>query len=885
MYANKRYLSESSSEDVDDPDGVSDSNENDHDNNVNGGYTASYKRPRISRDSQSTEDEQDLDAAAASLDRAIDTSSSSDTEQLELGHGPSWGSTFQASQQPVAPQAASLNKPGQYSSAAERMMAMMGYKSGTGLGKKAQGRVEPVGISKQRGRRGLGLVLKGLETDDTIEWNADDERVEVEEKVSWMEPHSLPVPSTETLSSWMFEDDRKIDISDEDRYCDKEALSSVLSAKTVFDKLEGDELMKARTRSNPFETIRGAFFLNRAAMKMANLDAICGFMFSKPVDDTGKPMVTSNDPLYFADVCAGPGGFSEYILWRKKWRSKGFGFTLRNTGHDFKLDDFYAGPPESFEPHYGVKGADGDGNVFDSENIEAFRSFVMENTRGKGVHFMMADGGFSVEGQENIQEILSKQLYLCQCLVALSIIREKGHFVCKLFDLFTPFSVGLVYLMYRSFQQIAIHKPNTSRPANSERYIICKWKRPDCENIRNYMMEINNRINELGFSMGGTTRSQVDILSIVPDPIMQRDSPEFLEYMRESNNNIADDQVVGLTKIAAFCKNQNLHEFRQAEIRSQSLEFWQIPDETRKKPMMEKPQNAAIRLLHNQSSMLMHNETILKNAQSLEDQIKSVYDWKAVVLGAPNDKQSERSFILGLGRTKVYMLEKNSNFWRRLDELVKFELSPNTLLYGEVVTEYRGERHSQRKVKNVHIIDAFVLGGEDISQKHFMERHNLLKLFLQNMNKNSRNDYVKLRLKEVYKLDDLNKMYNGCDLKILKGRSAPSLCHELSNDIESDGIARYFQPTGIMFYKTVKEPYMMALSRSQNKKYWFNTMTRGSFFEMPKDSVAGSGDCHGRRLTWLWDSNTGIHPGLGSPTRPSEISRQVVDKFVSRKLK
>ena len=399
------------------------------------------------------------------------------------------------------------------------------------------------------------------------------------------------------------------------------------------------------------------------------------------------------------------------------------------------------------------------------------------------------------------------------------------------------------------------------------------------------MMEINNRINELGFSMGGTTRSQVDILSIVPDPIMQRDSPEFLEYMRESNNNIADDQVVGLTKIAAFCKNQNLHEFRQAEIRSQSLEFWQIPDETRKKPMMEKPQNAAIRLLHNQSSMLIHNETILKNAQSLEDQIKSVYDWKAVVLGAPNDKQSERSFILGLGRTKVYMLEKNSNFWRRLDELVKFELSPNTLLYGEVVTEYRGERHSQRKVKNVHIIDAFVLGGEDISQKHFMERHNLLKLFLQNMNKNSRNDYVKLRLKEVYKLDDLNKMYNGCDLKILKGRSAPSLCHELSNDIESDGIARYFQPTGIMFYKTVKEPYMMALSRSQNKKYWFNTMTRGSFFEMPKDSVAGSGDCHGRRLTWLWDSNTGIHPGLGSPTRPSEISRQVVDKFVSRKLK
>lgn len=32
--------------------------------------------------------------------------------------------------------------------------------------------------------------------------------------------------------------------------------------------------------------------------------------------------------------------------------------------------------------------------------------------------------GFSVAGQENIQEILSKQLYLCQFLCALSILRQ-----------------------------------------------------------------------------------------------------------------------------------------------------------------------------------------------------------------------------------------------------------------------------------------------------------------------------------------------------------------------------------------------------------------------------------------------------------------------------
>lgn len=58
-----------------------------------------------------------------------------------------------------------------------------------------------------------------------------------------------------------------------------------------------------------------------------------------------------------------------------------------------------------------------------------------------------------MEGNENMQEVLSKQIYVCQCLVALEIVRQHGHFVTKLFDIFTPFSVGLVYLMRRCFKR------------------------------------------------------------------------------------------------------------------------------------------------------------------------------------------------------------------------------------------------------------------------------------------------------------------------------------------------------------------------------------------------------------------------------------------------
>ena len=42
--------------------------------------------------------------------------------------------------------------------------------------------------------------------------------------------------------------------------------------------------------------------------------------------------------------------------------------------------------------------------------------------------------------------------------------------MCKVFDMFTPFSVGLFYLLYRCFNDVCLFKPVTSRPANSERY-------------------------------------------------------------------------------------------------------------------------------------------------------------------------------------------------------------------------------------------------------------------------------------------------------------------------------------------------------------------------------------------------------------------------------
>ena len=133
--------------------------------------------------------------------------------------------------------------------------------------------------------------------------------IEVEESVAWIPSHDMQPPSFSEMRDWILEGDRKSTVEDETNFCDPDLLQQVLSCKvckivlfsksfikkiefqftfqTIFDRLEPEELRKARSRSNPFETIRGVFFLNRAAMKMANMDAVFDFMFTDPKLENG----------------------------------------------------------------------------------------------------------------------------------------------------------------------------------------------------------------------------------------------------------------------------------------------------------------------------------------------------------------------------------------------------------------------------------------------------------------------------------------------------------------------------------------------------------------------------------------------------------------------
>ena len=726
-----------------------------------------------------------------------------------------------------------------------KLIKKMGWKEGQGLGAFEQGDVEVIPQSKQKGRRGLGYSLSDIKVDPEFEWDSEKEKqfVSVTEEIDWMPPCRSDIPDDNELRDWFTQGPKKLTIDDEDHFCDPEILRGVVTCKTVFDNLSGDELRKARSGSNPFETIEKAFFQNRAALKMANMDAVFDFMFTDPVDLSGEKMVKQMDLLYFADICAGPGGFSEYVLWRKKWHAKGFGFTLK-AENDFKLEEFFAGTPETFEPHYGDGGAKGDGDIYKPENLIAFRNFVLENSDHKGVHFVMADGGFSVEGRENIQEIMSKRLYLCQFCCALAILRTNGSFVCKLFDILTPFSVGLIYLMYLCFEKVTIHKPNSSRPANSERYIICKWKKENTSSIEQYLFMLNCHLNSLN--------DDQDINEVVPFEILN-DDIAFREYIVNSNNKIGRRQILFLSKVKAFAENQELNELRQGELRRECLRYWKIPIQSRVAPFRIDPHSKFNKLMTNETQdYFAHKAKVLLN-DNFQRELQHISSFKCMILGVDEDEYSLnnsncRGFFLGLGNQIIYYWNGSSTSkWTKLD-CIKLELPPETLLYGEIVQEMKGEGKAQKRNSAFHVIDVLFIGGESVLNECFEVRISFAKKMVKAVTKPTQTEHSRIRVKDIYNLAEIENIFDKITLKECKNGPKERFCYEVNHQED-----KFIIPRGLLIVTFLNEPWSIHWSKTQNKFYYFNRKNGKSLFEIPNDAITNFKSTFSNRLLWKWN--------------------------------
>jgi hypothetical protein len=122
------------------------------------------------------------------------------------------------------------------------------------------------------------------------------------------------------------------------------------------------------------------------------------------------------------------------------------------------------------------RGADGTGNLYVPANVEK----LVKDTGGPNLcDLITADGGFDFSMDFNNQESLSLRLLSAETYAATRLQAPGGAFILKVYDVSTPCTLLLLEFLVKLYDHVNVVKPLTSRPANSEKYLVCCGYKPD----------------------------------------------------------------------------------------------------------------------------------------------------------------------------------------------------------------------------------------------------------------------------------------------------------------------------------------------------------------------------------------------------------------------
>ena len=174
--------------------------------------------------------------------------------------------------------------------------------------------------------------------------------------------------------------------------------------------------------------------------------------------------------VFLADA---PGGFGEaFINYRKRWEHETndrlYGMSLKATNKiipNWKFTNNYC-ETHNLRLFYGKSGT---GSLYDVDNIDE----LVETCGKSSVFFLTADGGFDFSSDFNNQEEMSLRLVLCEIYATLLLQKEGGSFVLKIYDIHNICTIKLLYILKCFYENLNVLKPLSSRPANSEKYVVC----------------------------------------------------------------------------------------------------------------------------------------------------------------------------------------------------------------------------------------------------------------------------------------------------------------------------------------------------------------------------------------------------------------------------
>jgi len=289
-----------------------------------------------------------------------------------------------------------------------------------------------------------------------------------------------------------------------------------------------------------------------------------------------------------AHLAEGPGSFIQACMFFREMFSKHsksdkyHAITIHSESEDTSLDlekefvEYYAREkPQRFFMHktFDAQTAGGsktkdNGDLTKTKTLNNFKKDI-----GTKVDLVTGDGGFDWDN-ENIQEQECAVLIYGQILAALNIQKKGGHFILKVFEMFTLLSVKFVLLLKYFYEEVHIMKPFTSRESNSERYLVCRKFKFSEGQISGILKSMMDGLDQIDKNLSSNKNNSVFLFDIFPT-IKIPDN--LILNMVSINTEITNQQFRVINKMIEYLDGSNFHGEIYAKYRNRQItltQYW-----------------------------------------------------------------------------------------------------------------------------------------------------------------------------------------------------------------------------------------------------------------------------------------------------------------------
>jgi hypothetical protein len=298
---------------------------------------------------------------------------------------------------------------------------------------------------------------------------------------------------------------------------------------------------KYKKMSNDFELVHSTNHTFPSISSMSPISRSYFKLWEILVDMNSELNMQTTSPRRCAYLADAPGGFVQATLhYRKKYvcgtpeEDRHFAVSLKPTN---ALVPHWKLSPRFCKENNVSLYTETSGDICNHNVLASFVDVV-----GKGTcDFVTADGGFDFSSDFNNQETMCTRLVLAEIYGILLLQREGGACVLKLYDIHNATTIRALFVLYSMYDNMYAYKPMSSRPANSEKYIVASGFKGVCS-ADNAVLELLQKAVAKG--------SDLDI-----------DVPQhFLESVLHFNTYYVANQIASIGKTIHFIVQEKKQE-------------------------------------------------------------------------------------------------------------------------------------------------------------------------------------------------------------------------------------------------------------------------------------------------------------------------------------